>query len=53
MLLGCSTLLHESQTSFGSEFGVKMLLLGPFEITMISHTLHKIIAHWLLSQNFN
>ena len=45
MLPSCSALLRESLASFRSEFGDRMPPLGPFEVTRISHNLHKKIAH--------
>ena len=41
---GYSTLLHKPAASFGSEFGAKMVLLGPFEFSVLFLNPHKINA---------
>ena len=41
ILLGCITCLHDLVASFGSEFGVKLALLGPIELSVLFDNMHK------------
>ena len=41
MLTCCSICLHDPVASFRSEFGAKLALLGPIELSVLFDTLHK------------
>lgn len=45
ILPGCIPHLHDPIASFKSEFGEKLALLGPIELSRLFPNLHKIIIH--------